>query len=108
MEIYIINGVSIELSGSRLSPDASGALEAVLDDALERIRKYSCVEEASCALDELAGFQERLAMVVFKWDMELPYRLRQLVRVYDRSDDKELKQKVFVEIKAGRFLALKQ
>lgn len=107
MSIYIIKGVSIELSGRHLAPDAAEALESVLDDALERIRMHACVEEASAVLDELTGFQECLCVVAFKWDMELPRRLRQFVRVYDRSDDSELRRKVFEDIKAGHFPGLR-
>jgi hypothetical protein len=104
MNRCIIKGVLIDVTSRKLERHAADALTVLLDENLARISAHSCIEEASDSLNELAGFQEELAVVAFRWDMELPSRLRQLVREFDRSDDITLRTIIFGKIKAGQFL----
>jgi hypothetical protein len=104
MNSCIIKGVLIDVTSRKLERHAADALTVLLDENLARISACSCIEEASDALNELAGFQEELCVIAFRWDMELPSRLRQFVREFDRSDDITLRANVFGKIKAGQFL----
>lgn len=104
MNRCIIKGVLIDVTSRKLERHAADALSVLLDENLARISVHSCIEEASDSLDELARFQEELALVAFRWDVELPPRLRRLVGEFDRSDDLMVRSIVFGKIKIGQFL----
>jgi hypothetical protein len=104
MSCYYIKGVLIEVNSKKLGLHAADALSVILDEKIARISAHSSVEDARDSLDELAGFQEELAVVAFRWNVELPPRLRLFVREFDRADDLMVRSIVFGKIKAGQFL----
>ena len=104
MSSCYIKGVFIDLTSKKLALHAADALAVLLDENITRISTHSSVEEATDSLDKLAGFQEELAVVAFRWNVELPPRLRRLVREFDRSDDLMVRSIIFGKIKTGQFL----
>lgn len=75
------------------------------ESLIDTIRNASSRTETERGLDALGCFQERLATLCFRFRVELPWRLREFVRVYDRCDDAQVRQQVCSEIKHGVFLA---
>jgi hypothetical protein len=80
------------------------ALEAELDALLTEIGRCEEFAAADPLLHQLGEFQGSLAALCFAYRVDLPDRLRELVRVFDRPDDLATRQWAFREIKAGRFL----
>lgn len=90
--------------GQKITSAEEVALESVLNNLLEQIRRQESVEAADSCLNQLGCFQTELARACFKWSIPLPAKLRRLVREFDRSDDYELRLAVFNQIKQGTFL----
>ena len=87
----------------RLAFDDELGLEKRLDDLLERIAARQTLTDAEPELDELDRLQQELARAAFKWSTQLPNRLRQFVREFDKPDD-DVRTEVFLKIRSGTFL----
>jgi hypothetical protein len=105
MEHTIAGLVRIEKREQPLSADDEKVLNAHLDALLEKIGAFTDVNGAGDDLDQLGKFQTDLATACFKWKIQLPPRLRGLVRQFDRSDDPEIRLIVFESIRSKQFCA---
>jgi hypothetical protein len=86
------------------TPEEMQALEAKFDCLLAEICRCQDFAAADPLLEQLGEFQSSLAVLCFKYEVELPDRLRDLVRCFDRPDHLGTRQWAFREIKAGRSL----
>ena len=103
MEHSIAGVVAIREMGQSLASDDEMRLNIHLDAMMAKISACANVHAAKDGLDELGRFQTDLATACFKWKVNLPTRLRTLVRQFDRSDDPEIRSSVFDSIRAKRF-----
>jgi hypothetical protein len=104
MNDLIAGIVTVEHAGQKLTSDEAAALELKFNALLLDICGSPNIEAASSHLDLLGQLQHELARAWFKWNVELPLRLRRLVREFDRSDDPDLRLAVYKQIKGGAFL----
>lgn len=103
MEHSIAGVVTIKEMGQSLASDDEMRLNVHLDAMMANIRACASVHAAKDGLDALGRFQTDLATACFKWKVNLPTRLRTLVREFDRSDDPEIRSSVFDSIRSQRF-----
>lgn len=87
-----------------VTPEEVAALEREMDALLNDIGACETVSDAATHFKSLSLLQELLARLRFKYGIVLSPRLRELVREFDRPDEPEIVQKVFGDIKRGRFL----
>lgn len=104
MKDLIAGIVTVENVGQTLDSAQGLALEEALYRVLGAIRRQESMEGADAYLTQLGRLQTELARACFKWEMQLPPKLRRLVREYDRCDDSDLRLAVFEKIKEGTFL----
>ncbi len=77
-------------------------LEFELADLLSLIAEKESAQDAAEELQELADFHGLMAVLSFKYDVELTERQRKVVRDYDRWDDERTRVDFFREIAEGR------
>jgi hypothetical protein len=104
MNDLIAGIVEVHELGQLLTPQDELALDDFLSKLLAEIHQSESVQDADSYLDQLGSFQTELARASFKWEVQLPSKLRQLVREFDRYDDCDLRIAVFDRIKRGTFL----
>jgi hypothetical protein len=85
-----------------ISAHEINALEEELNGVLRSVACSKELEEAQADLDALGKLQELLATLLFKYKVDLTPRQRSIVREFDRSDDPEVREYIFAEIKKGR------
>lgn len=78
-----------------LPNDYIHSLEEELHVFIDRLIKYKSPDTASCVLDELGDFQEKLALMLFKYKVPLSEQLEYIVRHYDRPDDPDARKFIF-------------
>lgn len=78
-------------------------LESEFDKILGQIAARKSPHSAESDLLELGSLQELLALLAFKYGIELTSRQRRLVREYDRWDDKETRVHVYKEVLNGQW-----
>jgi peptidoglycan hydrolase-like protein with peptidoglycan-binding domain len=89
----------------QLEPDDWDVVDADVDDALRAVMASRDEATVNSVLNALGQLQEVLAKLTFKFDVQLPPRLRSLVREFDRSDDEDLRKEIVERIKKGEFLS---
>jgi hypothetical protein len=90
--------------GDKLSENEAASIEALLGSLVEKIQECESIAHADHILTDLGAFQEELARILFKFNIPLKPKLRQLVREFDRPDDHDLRVYTFKKIKKGTFL----
>ena len=79
-------------------------LDRELNELLNIIGRNSSADEADLKLLQLGQFQELLSILCFQCKLTLTNYQRELVRRYDRWDDREERMRCFDEIKSETFL----
>lgn len=74
-------------------------LDKELHDLLRRIKAKPILEAALEDLAHLSEFQELLATMFFKYEIELTENQKFIVRNFDRGDDPDLQEYFFERIK---------
>jgi hypothetical protein len=88
---------------SSLTDDDRRALDLELDQMLKSIANCNTFEAAEPFLQELGDFQLVLATLVFKHEVELSNRQREIVREYDRCDMLDVWRGAFQKIRNAEF-----
>lgn len=86
-----------------LSDEEVTQLDREIDELLASIAQEATAETADHKLLQLGEVQEVLATICFSTKLPVSERQRQLVRNYDRWDDRQARQHCFAWIKAGTF-----
>ena len=105
MHDHIAGIVTVNYIGQKLTLDEAAALKLKLYKLQTAIYRSRTIEIASVYLDLMGELQTELATAHYKWKVELPSPLIQLVKEFDRSDDPDLRLIAFNKIKDGTFLA---
>jgi len=74
-------------------------LDTELHDLLQRVKAKPNLEAALEDLAHLSQFQELLATMFFKYEIELTENQKFIVRNFDRGDDPDLREYFFKRIK---------
>ena len=64
-------------------------LDSELNDLLSRIAAKQSYSDATMEMNDLCTLQELMALLCFKYDVELSEQQRTVVREFDRCDDEE-------------------
>ncbi len=88
--------------GSEVSDADVAELDSELAELLLLIAEKESPQDAAEELRELGALQSFMALLAFKYDVELTDRQRKVVRDYDRWDDEETRVWFFREIAEGR------
>ncbi len=77
---------------SSLPPDYIFELEKELNQLILKIKSCSSFEEADHLLLQLEPFQEKLALMSFKYSLPMSEMLNTVIRLFDRADDLETRK----------------
>jgi hypothetical protein len=94
-----IQQLSINPDVSSLPADYAQSLEAELCRYIEQIGEFESIQAAGEILIDLGNFQEKLATLSFRYNLELPDKLNYFVKLYDRPDDPTVREELYLMVR---------